>query len=305
MGNQWNEVGNEIDSLLRRKASIKNFEIGQQTTYRTRAKCSLYVEVSNEAELQSVVSVNKKTNKEILIIGNGSNLLIADIGFDGLVVRLGKGFEEIEINDTHVKAGAAVKLPVLARKTASVGLAGFEWAVGVPGTIGGAVKMNAGGHGSDMCESVQSAEVIDLLNGKKISLSADDLEFVYRTSSIESHQIVVNVILVLGKGVPAVSNEKIKEIVRWRLENQPGGQNAGSVFKNPEKKSAGELIEETGSKGFRVGTATISQKHANFIQVDRDGRATDVYLLMKEIQRRVSEEFGIKLQIETQLIGFD
>ena len=305
MGNQWNEVGNEIDSLLRRKASIKNFEIGQQTTYRTRAKCSLYVEVSNEAELQSVVSVNKKTNKEILIIGNGSNLLIADTGFDGLVVRLGKGFEEIEINDTHVKAGAAVKLPVLARKTASVGLAGFEWAVGVPGTIGGAVKMNAGGHGSDMCESVQSAEVVDLVNGKKISLSADDLEFVYRTSSIESHQIVVNVILVLGKGVPAVSNEKIKEIVRWRLENQPGGQNAGSVFKNPEKKSAGELIEETGSKGFRVGTAAISQKHANFIQVDQNGRATDVYLLMKEIQRRVSEEFGIKLKIETQLIGFD
>ena len=305
MGNQWNEVGNEIDSLLRRKASIKNFEIGQQTTYRTRAKCSLYVEVSNEAELQSVVSVNKKTNKEIVIIGNGSNLLIADTGFDGLVVRLGKGFEEIEINDTHVKAGAAVKLPVLARKTASVGLAGFEWAVGVPGTIGGAVKMNAGGHGSDMCESVQSAEVVDLVNGKKISLSADDLEFVYRTSSIESHQIVVNVVLVLGKGVPGVSNEKIKEIVRWRLENQPGGQNAGSVFKNPEKKSAGELIEETGSKGFRVGTAAISQKHANFIQVDHDGRATDVYLLMKEIQRRVSEEFGIKLKIETQLIGFD
>ena len=305
MGNQWNAVGNEIDSLLRRKASIKNFEIGQQTTYRTRAKCSLYVEVSNEAELQSVVSVNKKINKEILIIGNGSNLLIADTGFDGLAVRLGKGFEEIEINDTHVKAGAAVKLPVLARKTASVGLAGFEWAVGVPGTIGGAVKMNAGGHGSDMCESVQSAEVVDLVNGKKISLSADDLEFVYRTSSIESHQIVVNVVLVLGKGVPGVSNEKIKEIVRWRLENQPGGQNAGSVFKNPEKKSAGELIEETGSKGFRVGTAAISQKHANFIQVDQNGRATDVYLLMKEIQRRVSEEFGIKLKIETQLIGFD
>ena len=305
MSSLWNEVGNEIDSLFSRKAAIENFEIGQQTTYRTRAKCSLYVEVSNEAELQSVVSVNKKTNKEIVIIGNGSNLLIADTGFDGLVVRLGKGFEEIEINDTQVKAGAAVKLPVLARKTASVGLAGFEWAVGVPGTIGGAVKMNAGGHGSDMCESVQSAEVVDLLNGKKISLSADDLEFVYRTSSIESHQIVVNVILVLGKGVPAVSNEKIKEIVRWRLENQPGGQNAGSVFKNPEKKSAGELIEETGSKGFRVGTAAISQKHANFIQVDQNGRATDVYLLMKEIQRRVSEEFGIKLKIETQLIGFD
>ena len=305
MSSLWNEVGNEIDSLFSRKASIENFEIGQQTTYRTRAKCSLYVEVSNEAELQSVVSVNKKTNKEIVIIGNGSNLLIADTGFDGLVVGLGKGFEEIEINDTQVKAGAAVKLPVLARKTASVGLAGFEWAVGVPGTIGGAVKMNAGGHGSDMRESVQSAEVVDLVNGKRISLSTGDLEFEYRTSSIESHQIVVNAILVLEKGVPAVSNEKIKEIVRWRLENQPGGQNAGSVFKNPEKKSAGELIEETGSKGFRVGTAAISRKHANFIQVDQNGKATDVYLLMKEIQRRVSDEFGIKLKIETQLIGFD
>ena len=301
----WNQVANDIDTLLSRKAAVENFDIGQQTTYRTVAKCSLYVLTNNEAELLLVSSVIQKADLKVALIGNGSNLLIADSGFDGLVVSLGRGFEEIEINENFVEAGAAVQLPVLARKTTSVGLTGFEWGVGVPGTIGGAVKMNAGGHGSDMDQSIKNAEIIDLLSGQKSLLTLNELDFGYRTSSIEPHEIVTRATLDLQEGVKSVSEEKIKEIVRWRLENQPGGQNAGSVFTNPDNQSAGQLIEETGSKGLRIGTAEISEKHANFIQVDPEGNAADVYALMKEVRRRVFEEFGIELQIETKLVGFD
>ena len=301
----WNQVANDIDTLLSRKAAVENFDIGQQTTYRTVAKCSLYVVTNNEAELLLVSSVIQKADLKVALIGNGSNLLIADSGFDGLVVSLGRGFEEIEIHENFVEAGAAVQLPVLARKTASVGLTGFEWGVGVPGTIGGAVKMNAGGHGSDMDQSIKNAEIIDLLSGQKSLLTLNELDFGYRTSAIEPHEIVTRATLDLQEGVKSVSEEKIKEIVRWRLENQPGGQNAGSVFTNPDNRSAGQLIEETGSKGLRIGTAEISEKHANFIQVDPEGNAADVYALMKEVRRRVFEEFGIELQIETKLVGFD
>ena len=301
----WNQVANDIDTLLSRKAAVENFDIGQKTTYRTVAKCSLYVEVNNETELLFVSSAIQKTGIKVALIGNGSNLLIADSGFDGLVVGLGRGFEEIEIRETFVEVGAAVQLPVLARKTVSVGLTGFEWAVGVPGTIGGAVKMNAGGHGSDMDESTKSAEIIDLLSGQKLLLTLDELDFAYRSSSIKPHEIVIRVTLDLQEGVKAVSEEKIKEIVRWRLENQPGGQNAGSVFTNPDNQSAGQLIEETGSKGLRIGTAEISEKHANFIQVDPEGNAADVYALMTEVRRRVFEEFGVELRTETKLVGFD
>ena len=301
----WSQVANDVDTLLARKAVVENFNIGQLTTYRTVGKCSLYVEANNETELLFVSSVIQKTGIKVALIGNGSNLLIADSGFDGLVISLGREFEEIEIRENFVEIGAAVQLPVLARKTVSVGLTGFEWAVGVPGTIGGAVKMNAGGHGSDMNESIKSAEIINLLSGQKSLLTLNKLDFGYRSSSIKTHEIVVRATLDLQEGVKSVSEEKIKEIVRWRLENQPGGQNAGSVFTNPENQSAGQLIEETGSKGLRIGTAEISEKHANFIQVDPEGNAADVYALMKEVRRRVFEEFGIELQTETKLVGFD
>tara|TARA_B100000902_G_scaffold253305_1_gene239818 strand:+ start:2093 stop:3010 length:918 start_codon:yes stop_codon:yes gene_type:complete len=301
----WNQVASDLDNLLDRKAVVENFNIGYKTTYRTVAKCSLYVEVNNETELLFVSSVIQKTGIKVALIGNGSNLLIADSGFDGLVISLGRGFEEIEIRESFIEVGAAVQLPVLARKTVSIGLAGFEWAVGVPGTIGGAVKMNAGGHGSDMDESIKSAETIDLLSGQKSLLTLNELDFGYRSSSIKPHEIVIRATLNLREGVKSVSEKKIKEIVRWRLENQPGGQNAGSVFTNPDNRSAGQLIEETGSKGLRIGTAEISEKHANFIQVDPEGNATDVYALMKEVRRRVFEEFGIELQTETKLVGFD
>jgi UDP-N-acetylmuramate dehydrogenase len=203
-----------------------------------------------------------------------------------------------------VRAGGAASLPVVARQTAAAGLTGFEWAVGVPGSIGGAVRMNAGGHGSDMAACLRGVRVLDLANGEDERVSRAALELSYRHSAIGPTQVVVDADLALRPGDRAAAEAEIAEIVRWRREHQPGGPNAGSVFTNPPGDSAGRLIEASGAKGLRVGTAMVSTKHANFIQADEGGRADDVVALMAEVQRRVEAATGVLLRAETRLIGF-
>jgi UDP-N-acetylmuramate dehydrogenase len=239
------------------------------------------------------------------MVGRGSNLLVADGGYAGLVLQLGGGFDAVEVEGTRIVAGGGASLPVVARHSVQEGLAGFEWAVGVPGSIGGAVRMNAGGHGSDMSAVLESADVVDLSDGTDRRQSLDDLALGYRTSSITSTQVVVSASLGLRAGDPAEGESLLAEIVRWRRENQPGGTNAGSVFTNPAGDSAGRLIDLAGLKGLRQGSAVVSTKHANFIQADPGGRAGDVLALMREVQRRVAEAHGVDLHPETVLLGFD
>jgi len=192
---------------------------------------------------------------------------------------------------------------MVARRTAAAGLSGFEWAVGVPGSIGGAVRMNAGGHGSDMAASLRSVRVLDLATGEAGDVPADALDLSYRRSSVLPSQVVVEAALGLRHGDVAASESQISEIVRWRREHQPGGANAGSVFTNPEGDSAGRLIDLAGCKGLRIGSAVVSEKHANFIQVDPGGSADDVLALMAEVQRRVMDRCGVELAVETRLVG--
>jgi UDP-N-acetylmuramate dehydrogenase len=304
MENSWKVISNHINRELSREASICNYEIGLQTTYRTIGRCSIFAKVETVTELDHVMNISRSKDMPVAFIGNGSNLLIADEGFEGLMIKLGSGFESVEFSEDRVHVGGAAKLPVVARLTSSKGLAGFEWAVGVPGTIGGAVKMNAGGHGSDMSLSIESVDLVDTKTGVTKSLALNDLSFGYRQSAVSENQLVTKAILRLSEGDADESLTMIKEIVRWRIENQPGGQNAGSVFTNPKENSAGRLIDESGCKGLRVGSAEISRKHANFIQVDTGGKAQDVKDLMNLIQERVYSKFGVYLKEETQMIGF-
>ncbi|MEL7210835.1 MAG: FAD-binding protein, partial [Actinomycetota bacterium] len=234
-------------------------------------------------------------------------LLVADEGFPGVVVHLGEDFEAVEIDPgtATVRLGGGALLPVAARQTAAAGLTGFEWAVGVPGSAGGAVRMNAGGHGSDMAASVTRASVFDLAAGGPLQWTPDQLRFAYRHSAIEARHLVLYVELQLADGDPARSSAEISEIVRWRRANQPGGQNAGSVFTNPEGDSAGRLIDAAGLKGFRIGSAEVSTKHANFIQADPDGTAADVHAVIGEVRQRIWDLHGIALTCENLLIGFD
>jgi len=279
--------------------------LGPMTTYRVGGAARLFLVVESEDDLATASAVVRDDRADVLVVGKGSNLLVADAGFDGLAVVLGDSFADVLIDGTAVAAGGAAALPVVARRSAAAGLTGFEWAVGVPGSIGGAVRMNAGGHGSDMAASLTRVRVVDLASGEDGWMAAADLDLAYRHSAIGPSQLVVRAELALHEGDAARAEAEIASIVRWRRENQPGGQNAGSVFTNPPGDSAGRLVDSAGCKGLRVGTAVVSEKHANFFIADSGGAAGDVFALMAEVRRRVHDVHGVWLEPETRLIGFD
>lgn len=281
----------------------RNVPLGPLTTYRVGGPAAVLVVVASPEELAEVAWTVAADPVPTLVVGRGSNLLVADAGFAGLAVQLAGTFETVTIDGTTVTAGGAASLPVVARQTAAAGLTGFEWAVGVPGSIGGAVRMNAGGHGSDMAASLVRVHLVDLATGEDGWVPARALDLGYRSSSVAAQQVVAAAELALAVGDRADAEATIAEIVRWRRANQPGGQNAGSVFTNPEGDSAGRLIDAAGAKGLRVGTAHVSTKHANFIQADEGGSADDVFALMQEVRRRVHSQ-GVDLHPETRLVGF-
>ena len=294
-----------IPEELHQDKFFLDVSLSDLSTYKVGGRAALYLKVEDSSIFSKVIEGLQKFPLPVLLLGNGSNVLISDEGFDGLVLKLGDSFESIEIDGTIVKAGAAAKLPLVARQTVKFGLKGFEWAVGVPGTIGGAVRMNAGGHGSDMAASLLVVTTLNLLSDLLINVAVSQLEMSYRRSCIKNTDLVLAATLNLHEGDKYESNSLLKEIVRWRRDNQPGGQNSGSVFTNPEGDSAGRLIEAAGLKGLRVGSACISEKHANFIQVDEGGSADDVRKLMLLVAEKVEEIHSIRLKPETVLVGFD
>ena len=280
-------------------------EFGKKTTYRVGGTVRALLTLSSMQDLSELGNEITTVGMPIFMLGNGSNLLVADGEHEVLGIVLQGDFESYTVTQDAegvlVTAGAGIDLPVLARRLSAEGIVGFEWAVGVPGTIGGACVMNAGGHGSDMSANVES--VTTWSAGTLRQWSLNDLVFGYRSSALGSSDIVLSASLRLSKGDVEESKKKLSEIVTWRRENQPGGQNAGSVFANPENDHAGRLIEAAGLKGVRKGSAVVSQKHANFIIVDSDGSANDVYELMKFIQERVVESSGLLLHSEHHFLG--
>lgn len=289
----------------------RDVDLAPFTTYRVGGKASLLVTAHSLDDLHAVSNALREQKVPLLVVGRGSNLLVADEGFAGLVVVLGDFAEEIlwpqPPAPPRVVCGAAVPLPVLARQSAARGLTGFEWGVGVPGSVGGAVRMNAGGHGSDVASSIESAKVFHLGKGIVATVKAGDLGLRFRGSDLAPYHVVLSATFALSWGDRAASEEEIANIVRWRREHQPGGQNAGSVFVNPEPGggSAGAIIDRLGLRGLRIGTAEVSTKHANFIQCDEGGNAADVADLMAEVRERVFDELGIDLRSEVRLVGFD
>ena len=283
---------------------LADHPIGSMTTYRAGGRAARFVRPVDRSELEAVAAGVASAGIPVLVVGRGSNLLVADAGFGGLALQLGQAFEKVRTEGTTVVAGAGVSLPVLARRTVAESLTGFEWAVGVPGSLGGAVRMNAGGHGSDMASTLVSADTVDLATGEGRRRTLADLSLGYRSSSIDQSEVVVEATITLAVGDMVSGEERLAEVVRWRRENQPGGQNAGSVFTNPVGDSAGRLIDEAGLKGWRFGSASVSERHANFIQVDEGGSADDVVALMDVVVRRVDEVHGIRLEPETVIVGF-
>jgi UDP-N-acetylmuramate dehydrogenase len=297
----------DLDELAARlgAAATLHAPLGSRTTYRVGGTAALGVEPVDEDALLQVARAMAGLDVPVLVVGNGSNLLVADAGFAGLAVALGSGFEGLVVEGTEVRVGGAQALPRLARRTAAAGLAGLEWAVGVPGTVGGAVRMNAGGHGSDTVSTLVAYRVVDLATAMAVDRPVEDLAAGYRHTSVTAGEVVVEATFRLALGDPATGRSAIDEIVRWRRANQPGGANAGSVFANPPGDSAGRLIDACGGKGLRIGTAEVSPKHANFIQADRGGSADDVRRVMDRVRADVAAAFGVELTTEVRMVGFD
>lgn len=304
-----------IDAALDRLGDLaeRDAPLAPLTTYRVGGSADVFVRVRSYDELAVVADAVSVSGLRVLVVGRGSNLLVADAGFRGIAVSVADITAGVEIDESTavVEAGSAVLLPVLARQTVRAGLTGFEWAVGVPGSIGGAVRMNAGGHGSDMAASLIDVSVVDLVGGANAgtvrAVGADQLGLRFRGSDLGPGTIVLSARLGLAHGDVGRGERELSEIVAWRRANQPGGQNAGSVFVNPVpgEVSAGELVDRVGLRGHRMGSATVSDKHANFIQADDGGSADDVVALMRYVRDRVESETGYALRSEIRLIGFD
>jgi UDP-N-acetylmuramate dehydrogenase len=287
---------------------------GSLTTYRVGGPAALLVTVGTEADLLALRQSLRGRDLPVVVVGKGSNMLVADAGFPGVAVRLGAEFEALSTRagadpgpdgeDVVVRAGGALGLPVLARRTVEAGLTGLEWAVGVPGSVGGGVRMNAGGHGSDVAASLVRYRWVDLWSEDGGVDGPERLALGYRASSLTPSQVVVWAEFSVRRGPADEGRAAIAAIVRWRRANQPGGSNAGSVFANPPDDSAGRLVEAAGMKGVRLGSARVSDKHANFIIADDGGSADDVHDLIERVRDAVARRCGVLLRGEVCLVGF-
>lgn len=295
----------------------RDVPLGALTTYRVGGNAAIFVEAETVDDLAVTARLATDAGVPIIVIGRGSNMLVADSGFDGIAISVAALAAHIDLQrpglaERHiVAAGGGVELPRLARQTAAAALTGFEWAVGVPGSVGGAVRMNAGGHGSDIAACLIDVDVFDLAGPERgrFAIGVDGIGLRFRASDLAPGYIVLEARLQLAPGDAERSKAEIRDIVAWRREHQPGGQNCGSVFVNPVpgEVTSGGLIDALGLRGFRVGTAWVSEKHANFVQAGdpRDGAtASDVRAVIEAVRERVAAETGYRLRSEVRLVGF-
>lgn len=297
-------VAASLEKLLGTDRVLRDRRIGELTTYRTGGAAAILVEIASGRDLEAVATAIRYEPVPVLVLGRGSNTLVADQGFPGLVLVLGPEMASLDITGGHVVAGAALSMPQLARRTAAAGLSGLQWAVGIPGSVGGALAMNAGCHGSDVASVLSYAKVFNLAAGEWSERGKEELGYGYRCSDLDASEVVVSASFDLVQGDPGRLREEIAEIVSWRRRHQPGGSNAGSVFRNPNGDSAGRLVEAAGLKGARIGAASVSGKHANFIQCDDGGSARDVKALIELVRNGVGERLGVWLDLELRLVGF-
>jgi UDP-N-acetylmuramate dehydrogenase len=313
-GADLDDLASELERALPGRV-VRGLPVAELSTYRLGGPIAVAVRVGREPDLQPVAVAVARHAPPVLVIGRGSNLLVADSGFAGLGLVLDGDLETLALPEPTgapgaaavVSAGGAVPLPVLARRTAAAGWTGLEFFVGIPGSVGGAVRMNAGGHGRETADVLEQARTCDLATGRGDirERDLDGLDLGYRHSAVGGAEVVTAATFRVTRDDTADCEARVAEIVRWRREHQPGGANAGSVFRNPEGDSAGRLIDACGLKGFRVGGAFVSPKHANFFQADTDATASDVRALVVEVARRVEAETGVRLVPELQMVGFD
>lgn len=274
------------------------------TTFRIGGPAALYLEVESDRDLGAVGEVIGETGLPYVVVGKGSNILVSDRGFDGLVLRLGEAYRWVARNGERLSAGGAMPLPALSGVALSHSLSGLEFGVAIPASFGGAVRMNAGAHGHELAHVLHTIDVFILTEGTARSIPAVDAGFGYRSSRLPADGVVVGAMMHLSPGDRAEIRRRMDETRDLRRRTQPLAEpNCGSVFKNPPGDHAARLIDEAGAKGMSVGGATVSRKHANFIVASEGASAADVMALIHSVQDLVESRYDIRLEPEVHLVG--
>ncbi|MDP4168976.1 MAG: UDP-N-acetylmuramate dehydrogenase [Bacillota bacterium] len=283
----------------------ENEPLSQHTTIKIGGPADLFIEPSSVENLKKLMEIIRKSKLKWRAIGRGSNLLVSDRGIEGAVIKLGQGIDQIQINGTEVRAGGGQSLISLATNISKQGLSGLEFAGGIPGSVGGAVYMNGGAHGSDISKILNKALIL-FEDGSLEWLSNEDMKFSYRSSILQKERpgIVVEAIFELQKGEKEKIVTEIKKNKDYRKDTQPWNYPcAGSIFRNPLPNYAGQLIEKAGLKGHSIGGAKISDMHGNFIVNTGSATAEDVLALIQHVKDTIFDLYEIKMETEVEIIG--
>lgn len=291
--------GNEVDMIV-----LEREPLSRHTTFRIGGPAAFYLVPESVEETGEAVRFAQKRGLPYYVIGRGSNLLFSDEGYHGVVIELGSGLEKITIDGTEVTAQAGISLSSMAAALAREGLAGFEFAGGIPGTLGGGITMNAGAYGGEIKDCIRSARVMTG-TGDILVLSGEELQLGYRTSVIQKKKyIVLEGSFSFARGDRGEISEKMRELNRRRREKQPlEYPSAGSTFKRPEGYFAGKLIQDAGLSGYRVGDAQVSEKHCGFVINVGNATSADVVRLIRDVTDRVREQSGVELEPEVRIVG--
>lgn len=294
------------DVLNKQQKLLVNEPLAKHTTFQIGGMAQYFVTVQDLNSLKDVIKLALENNLSYFVIGAGSNLLISDQGFAGIVIKLGEDFSLIEIQGNKIICGAGVKLADLVKIASENSLTGTEFLYGIPGTVGGAINNNAGAFLQsigDIVESVYGIKIDDKFELRYLRLRKDQIGFSYRASQLPNDFIITSVIIKLSDGNRKKINSEIARIKKYRSKSHPWGASAGSIFKNPKPISAGKLLDEAGMRGLKVGGAYVSTKHANFI-INRGGaRFNDVLELIQIMKMRVEEKTGIILEEEVEIVS--
>lgn len=295
---------NYIKTIIPRERILFHEPMSKYTTFRVGGEAECILVVESEEELAQLIPYLNQIEQEYFILGNGSNLLVGDKGYQGMIVKFGDEMAQIQVEGTRmtVKAGALLSRAAVTAKQHS--LTGLEFAAGIPGSIGGGIVMNAGAYDGEMKQIVESVRVMDR-DGQFLTLDNDTMEFGYRTSIIKNRPfIVVEAVLQLAKGDEETIGARMEELAMLRKSKQPlEYASAGSTFKRPEGYFAGKLIMDAGMRGYRIGGAQVSDKHCGFIVNTGKATAADIKEVIEEVQERVKERFHVTLEPEVVFLG--
>ena len=294
---------NKLKTIIPEETILLDEPMSKHTTFRIGGNADMFVSPEVK-DVPQIIALAKEYQVPVTIIGNGSNLLVGDKGVRGLVLSFGKAAEYVKVEGNHITAGAGALLSKIAADALKNSLAGFEFAAGIPGTLGGALVMNAGAYGGEIKDVLVSAKVLTV-DGEVVELSAEELELSYRHSCIpEKEYIVLEATIALQAGEEASIREMMADFRNRRVEKQPlEYPSAGSTFKRPEGYFAGKLIQDAGLKGYRVGDAMVSDKHSGFVVNVGEATAVQVRQLMHDVDEKVYEQFHVHLEPEVRCIG--